>query len=379
MPQTHATLSASGAHRWINCTPSALLEKDLPDTTSEAAKQGTAAHALAEHKLLKALGRKTRKPRSKYIDTEMEELTDAYVDHVMEVVAQTRKTCPDATVLVEQKLDFSNWVPDGFGTGDCVIVAEPNLHIIDLKYGQGIMVDSDQNPQMMLYALGALATFSMLYHIKTVTMTIYQPRRDNISTATINVPELEEWAINILEPAAEQAARGDGQQKPGEWCRFCRVGPTCKARAEKNLELTGFKNEEPKTLTDGEIGDILARLPELKAWAAQVEKYALEEAVAGRKTWPGHKLVEGRSIRRVTDPDALAEKLLANDWAETDIFEKKLLGLTLLEKRVGKKQLSSLAGDLIIKPSGKPTLVPESDKRPPISLDSAVDDFDTQN
>lgn len=296
MPDQHAMLSASGAHRWLACPPSARLEADLPESlSSAAAEQGTVAHALAEWKLRRALHiAPTTRPVSDWIDTEMEALTDDYVAFVQERLRDVRATCPDPKVLIEQRLDFSHVVPGGFGTGDCVIIAEPVLHIIDLKYGQGVLVEAERNPQLMLYALGALNAFGSLYDIDEVAVTIYQPRRANISTWHVSVTELETWAEQVVKPTAALAAIGDGDFAAGEWCRFCKLAATCRARAEANLVLARCEFAPPAQLDDGEIAAVLAQLPQLKAWASDVEAYALSLAVNQGKQWAGFKLVEGR-------------------------------------------------------------------------------------
>jgi hypothetical protein len=284
------------------------LEAELPDSSSSAAEQGTVAHGLAEWKLRRALHiAPMTKPVSGWIDPEMETLTDDYVAFVQERLRDVRATCADPTVLIEQRLDFSHVVPGGFGTGDAVIIAEPVLHIIDLKYGQGVLVEAERNPQLMLYALGALHAFGSLYDIDEVAVTIYQPRRANISTWHVTVTELETWAAEVVKPTATLAASGDGEFASGEWCRFCKLSPKCRARAEANLALARHEFAPPAELDDDEIAAVLAQLPQLKAWAADVEAYALSLAVNQGKRWAGFKLVEGRSIRKYADEAAVAE------------------------------------------------------------------------
>lgn len=374
MPDQHALLSASGAHRWLKCPPSALAEAGMPDSTSAAAEQGTVAHALAEWKLRRALHQApSMKPVSDWIDTEMEAHTDDYVAFIQERLREARKTCSDPVVLIEQRLDYSYFVPGGFGTGDCVIIAEPALQIIDLKYGQGILVETERNPQLMLYALGALAAFEALYEISEVTLTIFQPRRSNVDTWTVSVTELKAWAEGVVRPAAELAARGEGCFAAGDWCRFCKLAPTCRARAEANLALARLEFAPPAELSDVEISEVLAKLPELKAWASDVEAYALSLAVNQGKTWAGFKLVEGRSIRKYSDEAKVVET--AETAGVSDIYEKKLKTITALEKQLGKKRFNELLGSLIVKPPGKPTLVPETDKRPALQTASVADEF----
>lgn len=233
----HSILSPSGSHRWLNCTPSARLEQEFSDSESEAAKEGTAAHALCEHKLKRALRRRSKRPVSDYDSDEMEECSDAYVDFVMEQYEAAKLVCKDPVILIEQKLDFSCYVPDGYGTGDCIIVSDDRIHIMDFKYGTGVMVEAEDNPQMKLYALGALELYDALYDIREVSMTIFQPRRENVSTWTISVEELRAWAENVLKPKAKMAYDGEGEYLPGEWCTFCRAAVRCRARAEEKLKL----------------------------------------------------------------------------------------------------------------------------------------------
>lgn len=372
-PSDHALLSASGAHRWLNCTPSARLESDEPDSSSAAAEQGTAAHALAEHKLRRALKQRSKRPVSAWIDDEMETLTDDYVAFVQEHVSLAREACGDPQVLIEQRLDFSHIVPGGFGTGDCVIIAEPKLQIIDLKYGQGVLVEAERNPQLMLYALGALQAFGDLYDIETVAVTIYQPRRGNVDTWEIPVTELEHWAEAEVKPKAELAAAGQGEFCPGSWCQFCKIAPTCRARAEANLALARLEFAPPAELSDSEIADVLTRIPQLKTWAADVEAYALSQAVNQGKRWTGFKLVAGRSIRKYTSETDVAAAAEAAGYR--DIYDRKLITLTAMERLMGKPAFNEILGDLVIKPAGKPTLVPASDKRPALDLVSAATDF----
>lgn len=374
MPDQHAILSASGAHRWLSCPPSARLEASLPESTSPAAEQGTVAHALAEWKLRRALhDAPTTKPVSDWIDTEMDQLTDDYVAFIQEQLRETRRVCGDPVVLIEQRLDFSHIVPGGFGTGDCVIIAEPALQIIDLKYGQGVLVDAEHNPQLMLYALGALHAFGPLYAIDEVAVTIYQPRRSNISTWTIPVTDLEAWAEETVKPRAVLAAKGDGDFVSGEWCRFCKLSATCRARAQANLALAKLEFAPPAELTDTEIADVLARLPELKAWATDVEAHALSLAVNQGKQWAGFKLVEGRSIRKYIDEAKVAEA--AQAAGITDIWQQRLKTITALEKQLGKKRFNELFAGLVVKPAGKPALVPETDKRPALKTCGADTEF----
>lgn len=370
-PEKHAKLSASSAHRWMNCNPSANLECEFADNSSEAAAEGSAAHALCEHKLRKALKLRSSRPTSKYDSDEMEMYTDSYLEFVLEQIEIAKQHCADPFVLIEQRLDFSCYVPDGFGTGDCLIVADKLLHIIDFKYGLGVLVDAVDNPQMMLYALGAIRLFDALYDIDTVSMTIFQPRRENVSTWTISVSELEEWAEKTLRPKAELAFKGEGEFNHGPWCTFCKAAVKCRARADEKLSLARYEFAKPPLLTDEEIEDILSRLDDLTKWANEIAAYAQDAAINHGKQWNGFKLVEGRSIRKYTDENAVIAAATAAGYR--DIFKKSLISITEMEKLMGKKTFSEVLGGLVIKPQGKPTLVPASDKRPAIHTDANHD------
>lgn len=371
-PQKHALLSASSAHRWLHCPPSAKLTAGVTEVPSEAALQGTAAHALAEHKLRRALKQQSKRPVSEYEDDEMNAYTDDYVSYVLEQYEQAKQATPGTVIYIEQHLDFSHVVPGGFGTGDCLIVADGTLHVIDLKYGLGVLVEAEWNPQMMLYSLGALALFDALYDIEQVALTVFQPRRENVSTWTISVTELNKWAEQTLKPAAELAAKGDGEFYAGAWCQFCRIASTCRARAEANLELAKFEFAPPAELSAGEVAEVLAQIPELTRWASDVQDYALSQALSGEQ-YEGFKLVAGRSIRKYTDETAVAEAAKAAGYR--DIYKRSLLTITAMEKLMGKKQFSEILGDLVVKPEGKPTLVPVTDKRPELQISTAADDF----
>lgn len=371
-PQKHALLSASSAHRWLHCPPSAKLTAGVTEAPSEAALQGTAAHALAEHKLRRALKQQSKRPVSKYEDDEMNTHTDDYVSYVLEQYEQAKQATPGAVIYIEQHLDFSHVVPGGFGTGDCLIVADGTLHVIDLKYGLGVLVEAEWNPQMMLYAIGALALFDALYDIEQVALTVFQPRRENVSTWTISVTELNKWAEQTLKPAAELAAKGEGEFYAGAWCQFCRIASTCRARAEANLELAKFEFAPPAELSADEVADVLAQIPELTRWASDVQDYALSQALSGER-YEGFKLVAGRSIRKYTDETAVAEAAKAAGYK--DIYKQSLLTITAMEKLMGKKNFSEILGNLVVKPEGKPTLVPVTDKRPELQVSTAADDF----
>lgn len=369
----HAILSPSSSHRWLNCTPSAMLELEFENKTSTAAEEGTAAHAFCEHKLKKALRMRSKRPISDYDSDEMQECSDAYVDFVMQELELAKQICKDSQVLIEQRVDFSEYVPNGFGTADCLIVSDKTLHIIDMKYGQGVLVDAYDNPQMKCYALGALAIYESLYDIEEVKMTIFQPRRENVSTFRLTVDELKNWAENTLKPRASMAIRGEGDYLAGEWCRFCKASIRCRARAEEKLRIAEEEFKMPPLLTDEEIESILPMLPDITKWANEISAYALEEALNHGKEWSGFKVVEGRSNRKFSDEKAVAKA--AKEHGYTDIYRQSLITLTDMEKLMGKKQFGEILGKHVIKPPGKPTLVPLSDKRQAMNATNAKNEF----
>ena len=369
----HAVLSASGSHRWLNCTPSARLELEFENTGSEAAREGTAAHALCEHKLKRAFHMRSRRPVSDYDSDEMEKCTDAYAEFVMEQYEAAKQVCKDPVILIEQRLDFSCYVPDGFGTGDCLIISDDKLHIIDFKYGMGVLVEAEDNPQMKLYALGALAVYDALYDIREVSMTIFQPRRENVSTWTVSVEDLKAWAENELKPRAKMAYDGEGEYLPGEWCTFCRAAVKCRARAEEKLKLAQTEFRMPPLLTDAEIEDILAVLPDLTKWANEIAAYALDAALNHGKEWNGFKVVEGRSVRKYRDEAAVAEA--AKEAGYKDIYRQSLIPLTEMQRLMGKDRFEEILGGLITKAPGRPILVPKSDRRPAMNVSNAINEF----
>lgn len=369
----HALLSASSSHRWLNCPPSARLCENYEDKDSEYAQEGTDAHSLCEHKLKSALGMESADPTEglSFYSEEMEQCACDYAAYVMELVAKAKKICKDPVVLIEQRLDFSRFVQEGFGTGDCVIIADGTLYIVDYKHGKGVEVSAVDNPQMMLYALGALELFDGIYDIDTVQMAIFQPRRDNVSVCVMAKDDLLSWANGDLTEKAKLAYDGEGEFACGDWCRFCKAKAACRKRAEYNLEMAKYDFAMPVMLEDAEIVAILARADELSAWAADVKEFALQQALSGVK-YDGYKVVEGRSNRRYTDEAAVAE---AVKKAGFNPYEEKLLGITAMTAALGKKKFADIIekAGLTEKPQGKPALVPESDKRPP--MNTAQEDF----
>ena len=373
-PEVHSVLGASAADRWMNCTPSAQLTAGMEDEATTFAAEGTAAHALCEWKVRKALKmRAGRRPTSDYWTDEMEEFTDDYRDFIMDLVGQAKLTCKDPVTLIEQHLDFSCYVPDGFGTGDFLLVADRELNVVDFKYGRGVAVYADHNPQMMLYALGALNLFDCLYDIEQVTMTIFQPRLSSISTWTISAEVLYKWAEEVLKPKAELAAKGEGEFISGSWCRFCKARNTCRARAESFLELAKMEFQPPALLSDEEVAEVMEKAAELSKWASDVMAYAQAEAIENGKHWNGYKLVEGRSTRRFIDEKKVEEA--AKGAGYTDIYNKSLISLTAFEKLMGKDTFKEVLGSYVTKPAGKLTLVPVSDKRPEVTVNTVNDEF----
>ena len=376
MPDVHAILSASGAARWMNCPPSVMLEKKFPDKGSVYAEEGTLAHTLAEVRLRTEYEGKTAQwartqlrsiRKSEYYTEEMEEHIDRYASLVAEAVNEAGKICPDPKIMFEQRLDFSEYVPGGFGTGDVVIVADDMVQVIDLKYGKGVPVSAEGNPQLRLYGIGALLEYQLLYDIRRVRMTIIQPRLDNISTEELTAADLLHWAETDVAPKARLAAAGEGEQAVGPWCQFCKASAVCRARADYNLDLMRHEFKDPQLLEPDEIADILGRLPELMSWAKGVGDYALSQALAGEH-YEGWKVVEGVSRRKIED-QAAAQTILSEAGYESEDFLKpaELKGITELTKLVGKKKLEELIGAYIIKPEGKPVLVPSTDKRPELT------------
>lgn len=373
-PEVHSVLGASAADRWMNCTPSAQLTAGMEDEITNFAAEGTAAHALCEWKVRKALKmRAGRRPTSDYWTDEMEEFTDDYRDYIMDLVGQAKTHCKDPVTLIEQHLDFSCYVPDGFGTGDFLLVADKELNVVDFKYGRGVAVYADHNPQMMLYALGALNLFDCLYDIEQVTMTIFQPRLSSISTWTISTAELYQWAEEVLKPKAELAAKGEGDFVSGSWCRFCKARNTCRARAESFLELARMEFQPPALLSDEEVAKVMEKADGLSKWASDVMAYAQAEAIENGKHWNGYKLVEGRSVRKFSD-EAKVEAA-AKEAGYTDIYNKSLITLTAFEKLMGKEAFAEILGQYVTKPAGKLTLVPVSDKRPEVTVNTVNDEF----
>lgn len=371
MPGQHAKLSPSSAKQWMACTPSIKLGSQFPNTSSSYAEEGTLAHSIAEKKLTKWI----TKSRKKIVceDKEMDDYTTQYLDYIVEVFNKVKKNCKDPFILVEQKLDLSEWTIDGFGTGDCIIIGDDTLHIIDLKYGEGDPVSSYDNPQLRLYALGAIKEFGILYEFDKVDMHIMQPRIDNTSDMTMTVKELVAWGNDEVKPKAVLAYDGLGDYNPGKsQCKWCKAKAVCKARADNNLQLKEYGYLDPDLLNNEEISEILKKLEDLTSWAGDIKAHALDTMLQGVK-YPGWKLVEGRSTRKVIDEDGLVKNLVAEGYDKSLLYTKKLANLTALEKLAGKKDFAIISAGCIEKPAGAPTIAPESDKR--AEYNSGAKDF----
>lgn len=390
--RAHALLGASKASQWINCPPSARAQENIPDKRSEYADEGTGAHELSELILRRRLtpcnsAERKRldkaisdfKAGNQYYGPEMEDAVAAYVEVVEERFMAAKARSADAVILLEERLDFTEWVPDGYGTGDVVLISDGVLEIIDLKYGKGVPVSAIGNPQLRLYGLGAWSNWNYLYSINEVIMTIVQPRLDSVSTDTVPLVELIEWAETVVKPAAALADAGEGEFKAGDHCRWCKVKGSCRARADENLKTLEHEFRDPALMSPEEIGSILFVAEQLQTWAKDVQDYAFEQAKSGNKI-PHWKLVEGRSNRSIRDKDAARAALeAAKIEPEKYLKPQEMFGIGELEKKIGKKELAELLDGLIVKPPGKPVLVPETDKRPELNSvdqDFANEDFD---
>ena len=409
MPDVHALLSASSSKQWLHCPPSVRLQEGFPNESSVFAEEGTFAHEVCEYKVRKYLHERVRRPQSEQFYTEeIEQITDVYYEFVVGVIEEMRRNGCEPLVLVEERVDYSHIAPSGFGTADMLIVGKDEdgrglLHVCDFKAGKGVYVDCDHNSQMMLYAIGGLAAYGFLYDIETVRMTIIQPRLENISTFECSRKELEEWGESI-KPIARLAFEGKGEQHPGDWCRFCRAKPVCRACAEEALALCreefldldagAFADDteesdmtapytpdtetavfkQPGLIPLTELAAILPTLNRISAWIDSVFAFVSAEAINHAVPVPGYKVVEGRSKRVFTDTKAVVDTAVANGY--TDLYKQQLISLTEFEKMMGKKRFRELLGEYVAKPPGKLALVPESDPRPAVELNqSAAQEF----
>lgn len=407
MPEVHALLSASSSKQWLHCPPSARLQENFPNESSVFAEEGTFAHSVCEYKVKKYLHKRVKRPHSEeYENEEIENITDVYAEFVISEIERMKAEHGSCLALVEERLDYSEIAPSGFGTGDMVLLSPGELHVCDFKAGKGVFVEADHNSQMMLYGTAAVLAYDYLFNIEKVSMTIIQPRLDNISTFTCTKQELMDWAESI-KPIAKLAFEGKGEQKPGDWCRFCRAKHVCRARADEALGLLSdefldldagaledqnpleqdeitdatapyaadtsepvFKS--PALISQAEIEAILPKLNRIQQWIDAVFAYVSSEAINHGVRWEGYKVVEGRSKRVFTDTKAVVKA--AEEAGYTDIYKKEMISLTEFEKMMGKKKFAEILGGLVAKPPGKLALVPVSDSRPEVDLANAAED-----
>lgn len=369
----HARNSPSALHRTLNCPPSLVLGEQFQDEESQYAAEGSAGHALAEHLIKKHLKQRTKRPVSDYYSDDLMEAVEDYVAFVIEQIEDAKRECRSPLFSVEQRVDISEYSPDCFGTADMVIVTDKVAHIIDLKLGRGVEVSAEENPQLMAYGLGVLEMAEMLYDIEVVRLTIFQPRINNFSTWEITPKDLKTWGEEILKPRSAMALAGAGEFHAGSWCRFCKARNQCRARAEEFLRLAKMEFRQPALLTDEEIAEVLKVSDELAKWASDVYAYAQDQAITHGKEWKGYKLVEGRSNRKYSSDEEVEKAAQAAGY--TDIYKKTLIGITEMERLMGKKEFAHILGKLVYKPAGKITLVPESDNREAIKKTTAAADF----
>lgn len=404
MPDVHALLSASSSKQWLHCPPSVRLQENFPNESSVYAEEGTFAHEICEYKVRKYLHERVKRPQSEEFDTEeIEQITDVYAEFVITIIEQMRENGCEPLAFVEERVDYSHIAPSGFGTADMLIIGKDEqgrgiLHVCDFKTGAGVFVDADHNSQMMLYAIGALAAYGFLYDIEIVRMSIIQPRLDNISTFECSRQELEDWGESI-KPIAKLAYEGKGEQHPGDWCRFCRAKPVCKACADEALALcredfldldagafddTAEESDmtapyeadtdtavfkQPGLIPIAELAEILPTLNRISSWIEAVFAFVSSEAINHGVPIPGYKVVESRSKRIFTDTKAVVDTAVQNGY--TDLYKQTLISLTEFEKMMGKKKFNDLLGEYVAKPPGKLALVPESDPREPVDHASA--------
>lgn len=369
----HARFSPSSGKRYLSCPPSLRLEEQFEDEQSPYAAEGSAGHAMAEYLINKHLKKRTRRPVSDYYTEELMEAVEEYASYCIGQIEQARAVCGSPFISVEQKVSLEEHIEGCFGTADMVIVTDGKLQIIDLKLGKGVVVDAEENIQLMIYGQGVLDMVSALYDISTVELTIVQPRLEHFSTWEISADDLRKWTAEVLEPRARMALAGEGEYKAGDHCRFCRARFKCRARADEYLKLAQAEFAEPPLMSDEEIAEVLKKADALKRWAEEIYTYAQNEAVVNHKEWPGFKLVLGRSNRKYTDETDAAEA--AKKAGYTDIYKQSLIGITEMEKLMGKKKFNEILGNYVYKPDGKVTLVPDSDKREAVKTATAEADF----
>lgn len=373
MPEKHARFSPSSAKRRLNCPPSLRLEEQFEEDESPYAAEGTAGHALAEHLIKKHLKIRSKRPVSDYYSDDLLEAVDEYVSFVIGEIEEARRECKTPIICVEQRVDASDYVDECFGTADAVIVTDKVAHVIDLKLGKGVPVYAEENPQLMIYGLGVLSMAELLYDVETVRLTVFQPRLNNSSTWDITPGELKKWGEEVLRPRGAMALMGAGEFSAGTWCRFCRARNQCRARADEFLKLAQMEFRAPALLSDEEIAEVLTKSDELAKWASDVYAFAQDQAIIHGKAWPGFKLVEGRSVRKYTSDDEVAEAAKAAGYS--DIYKHSLIGIGEMEKLMGKDEFARILGHLVYKPQGKITLAPDTDKREAINKTTALAEF----
>lgn len=369
----HARFSPSSAYHRINCPPSLVLEEQFEDEESQYAAEGSAGHSLAEHLIKRHLKQRSKRPVSDYFSEELLEAVDKYVLYVINEIEESKRSCENPIFLVEQRVDASEYVDECFGTADMTIITNSTVQVIDLKLGRGVQVYSEENAQLMIYGLGILSMAELLYDIETVKLTIVQPRINNFSTWEISPTELKKWGEEVLKPRGAMALMGAGEFKSGTWCRFCKARNQCRIRAEEFLNIAKMEFRKPALLSDAEISEVLRVADELSKWASDVYAFAQEQAIVKGKQWSGFKLVEGRSNRKYTNEEEVAQAVI--DAGYKDIYKRSLISITEMERLMGKKEFAEIMGNLVYKPEGKVTLVPDADKRKAINKSTAIAEF----
>lgn len=369
----HARFSPSSAHRRIECPPSLILEEQFDDEESIYAAEGSAGHELAEHLIKKYLKLRSRRPTSEWYTDELIDAVNSYVSFVSEEIEEARKAYRNPIFMVEHRVDASEFVDECFGTADMVIISDKMVHIIDLKLGKGVEVSAEENPQLMIYGLGVLSMAELLFDIKTIKMTIFQPRLYSVSSWDVTPEKLNTWGEETLKPRGAMALMGAGEFSAGSWCRFCKARKQCRKRAESYLEMAKMEFQEPALLSDEEIAEVLKVADQLSKWATDIYTYAQDEAIRNGKKFQGFKLVEGRSNRKYSSEEE-AERAAKKAGYE-DIYKKTLISITEMEKLMGKNEFKKVIGPLVYKPQGKLAFVPDSDKREEINNTSAQAEF----
>lgn len=382
MTKDHAHLSPSSAKRWLTCAPSAALEARLPDRSSKYADEGTFAHWFSIDVLIAyQVGKITKQQYEiemrvaksrKYYSLSLHEYCDEFRSYVILQYNKCLAVDPNAMIFLETKIDLTEFIPEGFGTADIIIVYSGGIVLIDLKYGKGVPVDCEENEQLMVYGLGALKRFDFLFDINFIELHIYQPRIGNISSWALSATSLLKWAEEVLKPGAMNAHLGRGEFVAGDHCQFCLARPTCAANFDYAMNTYDPKNV-PGIITPEQVAEVLRKEDNIKGWLNAITEFALKQALEVGTKWPGYKLVEGTSRREIKNEDEAAKILQEKGYQRSDYIRTSLIPMGEIEKLVGKKTFLILFKDVLHKPKGKPALVPVSDKRP--ALDNAADVF----